>query len=121
MRAAYQIFKSQMNLIRERGVIDELNFNLLGKEFAGGIKFNTSQNGEIWTLQPFKLVNTQVLEGDGSGHTVEHISAELLKRFSYLVVNKEMGLKMNVSLIPSRMRGLYLRSKYSSISGCRRL
>lgn len=107
VRTAYQIFKCQMNLVRERGVFDELNFNLLSKEFTEGSKFSESKNGEFWTLQPFKLGNILALEENGSGHTVEHISAELLKKFSYLGVNKEMGLKMNVSAIPFSMRELY--------------
>ena len=84
------------------------------------MKFSASRNGEFWTLRPLKLGNTQALEGDGLGHTVEHISAELLKKFSYLVVNKEMGLKMNVGLVPLSMCGQYLSSKHSSISDCRR-
>ncbi|KAF8439531.1 hypothetical protein BGX38DRAFT_1273383 [Terfezia claveryi] len=98
VRAANQAFRIQMEKVRERGAFDEINFVLLGKEYADGLTFVPGKDQNSWNLQP-SLVDESFGLGDGSlAHTIEHVSAELLKKFSYLALSKDHSLKMNFNL-----------------------
>jgi hypothetical protein len=86
-----------MEEVRERGAFDEIDFILLGNEYADGLTFVPGKDQNSWNLQP-ALLDGDFGLGDGSlAHTIEHVSAELLKKFSYLSLSKDHSLKMNVS------------------------
>lgn len=100
VRAAHQAFKSQMEKVRECGAFNEINFILLGKEYADGLSFVPGKGQNSWILQPSALDRRFGLGDSGLAHTIEHVSAELLKKFSYLALNKDHSLKMAVSFSP---------------------
>jgi len=96
VRAAHQAFKSQMESLRERGAFDEINFILLGKEYGDGLTLVAGNDQNSWNLKPSILDEAFGLGDGSSAHTIEHVSAELLKKLSYLTLSKDHGLKMNV-------------------------
>ncbi|KAF8425865.1 hypothetical protein EV426DRAFT_33978 [Tirmania nivea] len=98
VRAAHQAFKSQMGKVRERGAFDEINFILLGKEYADGLTFVPGKDQNSWNVQPSLLDGVFGLGDDSLAHAVEHVSAELLKKFTYLALSKDYSLKMNFNL-----------------------
>jgi len=99
-----------MEKVRERGAFDETNFILLGKEYADGLTFVPGKDQNSWSLQP-SLLDEAFGLGDGTlAHTIEHVSAGLLKKFSYLALSKDHSLKMNVSFValPFHIQSTYL-------------
>lgn len=102
VRAANQALKAQMSKIRERGALNEAIFNLISKDFEHGLKFEPEKDLNSWRIQPAIADGTSGI-GDGNlVHTIEQASAVLLKRFSYMALTNNVGLKMNVgfNIIP---------------------
>lgn len=97
-----------MEKVREGGAFDETNFILLGKEYADGLIFIPGKDQNSWNLQP-SLLDEALGLGDGTlAHTIEHVSTELLKKFSYLTLSKDHSLKMNVSFVlPFHVQSTY--------------